>query len=227
MAEDSLNKHVEQLKTYYSRRAHEYENMYYRPNGHRQMELFRLVQECRTLFAGRRVLEVACGTGFWTKAIEDMAKSIVAVDASKDMLELAREKNLSPDKIELRAGDAYDLSDVPGEFDGGMAHFWISHVPKSRLDGFLRGFHGRLLPGARVMMMDNVRVPGLGGELARIDGIEDDFRIRELSDGTRHYVIKNYYEADGLREVFGPYAQDLRVEVWDCYWWVSYFTREA
>ena len=44
------------------------------------------------------------------------------------MLTHAREKAL-PQSVTLLVADAYDLRRVPGEFDGGLAMFWLSHVP--------------------------------------------------------------------------------------------------
>ena len=225
MSEERLDDFLSRMQSYYSQRAPEYEAIYYRPDGERKRQLDEMIAECRRFFAGANVLEVACGTGFWTKAIEDVAASVVATDGSEEMLGLAREKDLDTAKVELRIADAYDLSDVIGDFDAGMANFWFSHVPKSRTQRFLDGLHERIGSGARVMMMDNVHIQGMGGELTKVDGIEDEWRIRELGDGTAHHVLKNYYEADELDAVFSPSAKDLRIEVWSCYWWVTYRVR--
>lgn len=35
--------------------------------------------------AGRRVLEVACGTGYWTKTLSETAERIVAKDIGEDV----------------------------------------------------------------------------------------------------------------------------------------------
>ena len=81
------------------------------------------------------------------------------------MLAIARSKTLPADKVEFRQGDAYALDSVPGPFDAGLANFWFSHLPKSRIDEFLTTFHARLVRGAVVFMADNVYLPGIGGEL--------------------------------------------------------------
>jgi len=56
-----------QLETYYSNRASEYERVYDKPE--RQHELEWLRQRVPEILRGRRVLEVACGTGYWTQFI--------------------------------------------------------------------------------------------------------------------------------------------------------------
>ena len=52
------------LEKYYSKRASEYEQIYEKPE--RQHELEWLRNRIPMLFRGKTVLEVACGTGYWT-----------------------------------------------------------------------------------------------------------------------------------------------------------------
>ena len=57
---------------YYARRALEYEEVYAKPE--RQADLTTLREECRTLFAGRDLLEISCGTAWWTECFASSAK---------------------------------------------------------------------------------------------------------------------------------------------------------
>lgn len=52
------------LRAYYARRAVEYEAIYAQPE--RQADLRTLEAALPACFSGRSVLEVACGTGWWT-----------------------------------------------------------------------------------------------------------------------------------------------------------------
>ena len=210
------------LPEYYSRRAPEYERMWYRDDPVRQSEQAAIVAVMQRLFAGRRVLEVACGTAYWTQFVAETAEWVCALDASPPMLALAREKKFPPGKVEFRAGDAYALGEVPGHFDAGLANFWFSHVPKARREEFLCGFHRRLGAGAAVFMADNLFVPGLGGEQVIHPGCEDTFKRRVLADGSKHEVLKNYFDADQLRQILSPHATELQIHVGQCFWWVSY-----
>lgn len=54
------------LHTYCARRAAEYERVYDKPE--RQADLAAMRRWLPPHFAGRRVLEVACGTGWWQSA---------------------------------------------------------------------------------------------------------------------------------------------------------------
>ena len=210
------------LTEYYGRRAREYEQIYFRADPVRQGEQQTIAAAMRRLFRDRRVLEVACGTGFWTEKISPVVQHLCAVDASPEMLGIASSKALPADKVEFRQGDAYELDSVPGMFDAGLANFWFSHVPKSRMEEFLTTFHAKLVPGAVVFMADNVYLPGTGGELVERPGVADTFKMRTLSDGSRHAVLKNYYVAAELKEILERSGTDLKIHVGQCFWWAWY-----
>ena len=61
---------------YYRKRAKEYEQIYYRADPIRQEEQLRIISTIQTILKGRDVLEIACGTGFWTQFLSDTAKQI-------------------------------------------------------------------------------------------------------------------------------------------------------
>jgi ubiquinone/menaquinone biosynthesis C-methylase UbiE len=206
------------LKSYYGLRAPEYEEMYRRDDPARMAELEEMGAEIRSLFAGRRALEAACGTGWWTRVLADSALCVTALDAAPETLAEARRKNLPASKVTFLEGDAYALAAVPGNFDAGLACFWLSHVPRARLREFLDGFHRRLGPGALVYMADNVFVPGLGGERLEKPGCEDTFKRRTLSDGSMWEVVKNYYDEAELRALLEPFAKSLEVREGKCFW---------
>lgn len=212
------------LRDYYEQRAGEYDEIYGRADPLRQAEQNELAAALRAALAGRHVLEIACGTGYWTRAIADVAAQVVATDASEAMLKLARDKGLPPDKVTLRRADAYALADLPGSFDAAVACFWLSHVPRDRLPGFLAQLHARLARGAIVFLADNVFVPRLGGELLTRAGQADTFKRRTLRDGSVHEIVKNYYSADELRALLQPASQRLQLRSGQCFWWARYAT---
>ncbi|NIP46779.1 MAG: methyltransferase domain-containing protein, partial [Gammaproteobacteria bacterium] len=78
------------LEDYYRRRAGEYERIYEKPE--RQSDLKRLREIVPALLDGRRVLEIACGTGYWTQFVAERAVSVLATDINDTVLSLARRK---------------------------------------------------------------------------------------------------------------------------------------
>ena len=210
------------LEEYYDRRAAEYEEMYFRDDPVRRAELQEIAGCLREHLVGRDVLEIACGTGYWTKVVSDVAESILAVDSAAKMLEIAIAKSLPAERVTFQRGDAFALNVLPGQFDAAVANFWLSHVSKDRVGDFLEGLSRRLGSGARVVMADNVYLPGCGGELVTDDSSVDSYKRRKLEDGSEYLVLKNYYSEDQLRELFAAHATDLTVRVAKHFWWVSY-----
>jgi ubiquinone/menaquinone biosynthesis C-methylase UbiE len=144
------------------------------------------------------------------------------VDASVEMLKLAQRKMPSDSTVQFESCDAYNLEPLSGDFDAGLAVFWISHVPRGRLDDFLRQFHRKLRPGAVVVMADNMNVPGVGGEFVSSGGSADTCKVRELKDGSKHCVIKNYYDERELRSVLAGHSTNLETHFGKAHWWVRY-----
>jgi len=209
------------LRRYYDQRAPEYEDIYAPRDVAHGHELGELSRTLREALRGRRVLEVACGTGYWTAAAAQVAREVVATDASLPMLAEARDKGLPP-HVTFREADAYDLAAAGSGFDGALAMFWLSHVPRHRLGDFLAQLHARLVDGAHVFFADNVHVPGVGGDLTAPDANGDTFKLRRLTDGSRHRVLKNYFTDEELRAALAPFAQDLAVHRGANFWSASY-----
>ena len=71
---------------------------------------------------GRRVLEVACGTGSHTKLLVERGYEVTGVDISEDMLRLARSKLKG--RARFLRGDMRDLDAVvDGEYDAAVCLF--------------------------------------------------------------------------------------------------------
>ena len=141
-----MNTHETQLAallSYYNARAAELERIYHRDDATAQAELAEIRSALRTAVTARAVLEVACGTGYWTEVIADVADGIVATDLSPDMLGIARKKEWLTDRVRFQIADAYDLGGAEGVFTAGVAAFWLSHVPRRRLVQFLGQLHAR------------------------------------------------------------------------------------
>jgi SAM-dependent methyltransferase len=206
------------LTEYYAARAPEYERIYRKPE--RQENLKELRESVRTYFAGKRVLEIACGTGYWTEVLGESAESVTALDINEEVLGIARSKP-GNSGVEFRVGDAYDLPELPC-FSGCLSVFWWSHIPTGRLAEFLEGLNARLLPGARVMFIDNRYVEGNSTPINRTDLDGNTYQRRTLDDGSSHEVLKNFPTAEELLEVVAPFGARASVRFLEYYWVVSY-----
>lgn len=212
------------LGGYYAKRAAYYERVYHKPE--RQAELRAMEAALPALFEGRRVLEIACGTGWWTPHGAARAQRWLATDLNPETMAVAQAKAM-PACVEFRGVDAYTLQELGDErFDAAFAGFWWSHVPLARLPAWLATLHSRLEPGARVVMLDNRYVPGNSTAISRTDDDGNTYQQRPLDDGTTQEVLKNFPSADQARAMLGAGAQDLHWTEHPHYWLLDYrFTR--
>src|SRR5262245_63075842 len=91
------------MKDYYAARAPEYDRIYQKPE--RQADLRAISQWVPSKFVGACVLEIACGTGYWTQFIAPVALRIAALDAAPETLEIARSR-VPGSNVEFVVGDA-------------------------------------------------------------------------------------------------------------------------
>jgi SAM-dependent methyltransferase len=208
---------------YYADRAQEYERIYQKPE--RQSDLRQLRSFVESEFFGLDVFEVACGTGYWTEILARSAASVFAADINDEVLAIARSKPIDGERVTFRRADAYELPSVSRRFNGGFSGFWWSHIPKARIQKFLRGFHGVLSPGAKVVFIDNVYVEGSSTPISRADEQGDTYQIRQLEDGSRHEVLKNFPTEPELYSAVHGLTTEVRVEFLRYYWILSYVRR--
>ncbi len=216
----------DRLVEYYRRRAGEYEEIYGWRDPDRYREQEKLATALQDSLRGRDVLEVACGTGWWTRILSESAKSIVATDLGEEVMEIAMEKEYGC-PVTFQREDAYILSFQDSSYDGGLAFSWFSHIPLDLIDSFLTEFHRVLGKGSRVFIADNVYVQGIGGELERREGDPNTYKIRSLKDGGVFTIVKNYFSVEDLIEIFGRHVDEFsedNVIHGQCFWNVDYVT---
>lgn len=189
---------------YYRERASEYDDWFFRwgryDRGPEHREAwFAEAGEAEARLRGLAplgdVLELACGTGLWTRILAPLAAGITAVDASPEALALAGRR--------LRGGNvAFVEADIfswtpPRRFDFIFLGFWISHVPEDRFDSFWERMHTFLKPGGRVAFIDSRPTQASTARdhppLSRSGVVE-----RLLDDGRRFRIVKVFREAAEL-----------------------------
>ena len=211
------------INSYYDRRAAEYERIYHKPE--RQENLQALAGMVPAYFTGLAVLEIACGTGYWTHMIAREAATMVATDLSPSMLEISRRKDYGNTPVTFLESDAFMLTNVTGSFTGGFCGFWWSHLPISRIRAFRDVLLRKLLPGARVMLLDNRFVSGSSTPISHADHEGNTYQRRRLDDGATYTVIKNFPDETALRSAIAGAAEDIRFIELDYYWVLTFIKR--
>ena len=205
---------------YYKRRAAYYERVYHKPE--RQDDLRAMEAWMPAAFSGRRVLEIACGTGWWTPHGARDAAAWLATDLNPETMDVARAKAM-PDCVRFDTVDAYTLAEL-GEtrFDAAFAGCWWSHVPLQRLPDWLALLHERLDPGARVVFLDNSYVQASSTPITHSDADGNTYQTRTLDDGSVHEVLKNFPTRDEALIAIGPRARHAQWVEWTHYWALRY-----
>ena len=168
------------------------------------------------------MLEVACGTGYWTALVARTAASIVATDAAEEPMRIAQSKDYGGHDVRFELADAYALRPALGRFDGALAIFWWSHVPLSRMGAFLASLHARLERGARVVLMDNLYIDGSSTPIAERDAEGNTYQLRPLADGSQNRVLKNFPTEAELRASLASHACTFAYEAFEYYWLAEY-----
>jgi len=207
------------MQDYYAARAREYDQIYMKPE--RQGNLRHMESWLTDVFAKRSVLEIACGTGYWTQFYAPAAVRVVAFDGAEETLQIAENRHLGKN-VQLLGGDAYKLPVLEGPFDGAFAGFWWSHIPLVRIDAFLSGLQAALQPGAKIVFLDNRFVPGNSTPISERDAEGNTYQLRQLEDGSKHRVLKNFPSKAALLAAVAPYADACEYREWDYFWALEY-----
>lgn len=104
---------------------------------------------------GLRLLDIGCGTGASTEALLTAVpgSEVVAVDASAEMLAVARKKNWPPRVTFVHARlETLAEAGVQGPFDGILASYLVSNLPDPEIG--LRRLLALLAPGAPLAVHD-------------------------------------------------------------------------
>ena len=213
------------MQDYYSARATQYDEIYHKPE--RQADLRQLESWLADKFSARSVLEMACGTGYWTPFYAPHATRVLGIDAAPETLAIARQRMplAKFPQVELQIGDAYrpPKHDATNQaFDGAFAGFWWSHIPLERIPTFLKNFHAVLSPGTRVVFIDNRYVPGSSTAISERDSTGNTYQQRVLADGSTHRILKNFPERDALLQAVAPWAHTSQHHVCTYYWALEY-----
>jgi ubiquinone/menaquinone biosynthesis C-methylase UbiE len=142
------------MRAYYQRRAGEYDEWYLRlgsfanrPEAGQWRAELEILRERVSAFANGKLLEVAPGTGWWTRYLAAGA-TVTVVDYAPAMLAqvAARLRSLGLKAHRIR-GDAYALPLGQGRFDSCFMGFFLSHVPFARLPQFFAEVRRVMKPG--------------------------------------------------------------------------------
>src|SRR5687768_4858412 len=191
---------------YYRARAEEYDEWWFRTGRYDRGEEHRRawVAEAAQVEGAMRdarpaghILELACGTGLWTRHLVDGATSLTAVDASPEVVRINADRVRSP-KVEYVQTDLFQWRPTR-RYDFVFFGFWLSHVPHRRFDEFWRMVRSAVNASGQVFFLDNL----FGQEQTATDHKDIDRHgvvERKLNDGRTFNIVKIFYEPAVLEQ---------------------------
>ncbi|SHH13065.1 class I SAM-dependent methyltransferase [Massilia sp. CF038] len=210
---------TEQSAQFYAKIASNHDRIYDRAE--RQEDLEAMRGHVAEVLRGHTVLELACGTGYWTRIIAETADKVVATDINPEMIAMAQLRKLPADKVTLRLADARDLPADIGDFTAVFIGFWWSHVKREEYERFLAQLKARLGKDVLIVLLDDAYVEGSSETVARTDLEGNTYHIRATPDGERYEIPKTYPSDSALRKKLASSVREIKIVRLEYYWLLS------
>jgi demethylmenaquinone methyltransferase/2-methoxy-6-polyprenyl-1,4-benzoquinol methylase len=140
------------------------------------------------------VLELACGSGAFTRELARHARTLTCVDGSSRMLQLNR-GHVGDPRITYVCADLFSWS-PPRRYDEVFFGFWLSHVPPARFDQFWQLVDRCLESGGRVAFVDEDERGTVNERSYSVEGVPT--AERRLSDGRTFEIVKVFWNTHDL-----------------------------
>ncbi|MCC5636965.1 class I SAM-dependent methyltransferase [Nostoc sp. CHAB 5844] len=218
------DKILQQQIEYYSARANEYDEWFYRigrydrgeKNNQRWFNEVAIVKDAlHKISAVDDILELASGTGIWTQELLGIGKKITAIDASEEVIAINRSK-LGLPSVKYYIFDLFTWQ-PDTEYDLVFFAFWLSHVPPNLLNSFLTKVNQSVRIGGQIFIIDSRFEPT---STANNHILEDDrniYQTRNLNDGQEFQIVKIFYQPDELQDKLKQVGFQAEVKITDNY----------
>jgi demethylmenaquinone methyltransferase/2-methoxy-6-polyprenyl-1,4-benzoquinol methylase len=199
---------------YYRARAGEYDEWWFRAgrydrgadfNAQWHAETAAVEDALASWLAERRpehLLELACGTGLFTRLIAPRVARLTAIDASTEVIAINRAR-VGAGHVDYVQADLFAWRPTQ-HYDAIFFSFWLSHVPEQRFAEFWDLVAAALAPGAAVYLIDSAFDPTSTAKDHVLPGREPGIVTRKLNDGREFRIVKVFYEPEALTAKLEP-----------------------
>ena len=198
---------------YYRARAGEYDQWWFRTGRYDRGEAFNAQWHAETAAVESAVarwldarqpssvLELACGTGLFTRHLAPRVEQLTAVDASPEVISINRAR--VADNVEYIEADLFAWR-PPRRYDAVFFSFWLSHVPEERFASFWTTVASALKPGGAAYLIDSAFDPTSTAKDHVLAGRDASVVGRKLNDGREFKIVKIFYEPATLAAKLEP-----------------------
>jgi ubiquinone/menaquinone biosynthesis C-methylase UbiE len=202
---------------YYDERASEYEEAFVLGTGTASMpdrDVFRREASILTgiveRFARGRMVDLACGTGYWLPFYAARCTSITLIDQAPRMLDQCRKKMAvpgAPGQMIVVQGDVLEHPFGPRTFDSALIGFLISHLSEDEERRLFEHLKGMLDTDGRFLIFDSA----WSLERARFNA-KVERQQRRLKDGNAFEIFKRYIDRQDIDEWNTKYGVTTTIE---------------
>jgi len=146
----------------------------------------------------RSVLELACGTGLFTRHLAPRVERVTAVDASPEAIAINRAR-VGAANVDYRQADLFDWQPAT-RYDAVFFSFWLSHVPLARFARFWTMVASALAPDGSIFLIDSAFDPTSTAKDHVLRHKKAGVVARKLNDGRQFHIVKLFYRPDELAE---------------------------
>jgi SAM-dependent methyltransferase len=206
---------------YYRARAAEYDAWWYRTgrfdrgpvnNGAWRAETAEVEAAVADMLAASRpsrVLELACGTGLFTRHLAPHVDTVLAVDASPEVIAINR-RRVAAANVRYVEADLFAF-EPPTPFDCVFMSFWLSHVPHVRFAPFWSMVRRALAPGGFAYVLDSAHDPTSTAANHPTPDRRAGIVTRKLDDGREFRIVKVFWTPEELASRLAGIGFDARI----------------
>jgi ubiquinone/menaquinone biosynthesis C-methylase UbiE len=202
---------------YYDERASEYEEAYVRGTGTASIpdpDVFRREGAQLTgvveRFARGRIIDLACGTGYWLQHYAQGCSNITLLDQSARMLDECRKKTEAldlADRCTVVQADVFEQEFPERAYDCALVGFLLSHLIEDQERSVFEKLGRMLDVSGRFLILDSAWSPERATFNAKTERQE-----RRLNDGTRFEIYKRYIDRQDIDGWSTKYGVQLAIE---------------
>jgi len=214
---DNIKKLLNSQIKYYKERANEYDDWFFRRERYSQGEELNSIwfneveyvkQAIKRSNPKGNILEIACGTGIWTKELQKYSDNITAIDTSVEALKINSQKLSNKNVIYIK--DSFFKWDNNTIYDYIFFGFWLSHIPQELFKNFWEKVNKYLEQNGKVFFVDSKYHDKIFPS-NKYKNKENVIERRTLNNRKEFKIVKIYYEPEQLSKKLNNMGWNFKI----------------